>query len=387
MARARDIPDDADEKWLYSEHAAAKHEILRRYLDAWIAILGRRRRGSQFRHKRLVLIDGFAGRGRYIGGEAGSPAIMFNQAVKAVEAGYAERVVIRCAEPNAVNFGHLQDVCAGLRHDRVEIVPRQQTFAEIGAAVCDWASRQRPAAPTFVMIDPYGVKGVELSLLRALLDNERLEVLLTLMVRDPSRFLKEENYAEPLTALFGGESWKACEDAPNRAECLLLRFQETVRPGVARWATPFRVFEDERKTVLYYLVHLTNHDLGMREMKDAMVAKSGEMTFWPVTVRPPDQMALEVAESAPYPTLQRRLASKYEGQRLTFLDLLNDEYPDGAWVEKEHRAAIKAMADEDPPRAIIERVEPQTQTGRPARGLRPEDSVSFPGTIAEQQPS
>jgi hypothetical protein len=47
------------------------------------------------------------------------------------------------------------------------------------------------------------------------------------------------------------------------------------------WVTPFRVFEDERKTVLYYLVHLTNHDLGMREMKEAMVAKSGDMTFCP----------------------------------------------------------------------------------------------------------
>jgi three-Cys-motif partner protein len=381
MARARDIPDDADEKWLYSEHAAAKHEILRRYLDAWLAILGRRRRGSHFRHKQLILIDGFAGRGRYMGGEAGSPAIMFAQAVKAVEAGYAERVVIRCAEPNDTNFAHLREVCADLRHAHVEIVPRQQTFAEIGAAVSDWARRRHPAAPTFVMIDPYGVKGVELSLLRELLNNARLEVLLTLMVRDPARFLKEGNYAEPLTALFGGESWKACEDAPNRAECLLLRFQEAVRPDVAQWATPFRVFEDERKTILYYLVHLTNHDLGMREMKEAMVAKSGEMTFWPVTLRPPDQIALEVAETAPYPTLQQRLAERYEGQTLTFVELLNDDYPDGAWVEKEYRAAIKAMAEAEEPRARIERVEPKTRTGRAARGLKLEDSVRFPGAV------
>lgn len=380
MARGRDIPDDADEKWVYSEHAAAKHEILRRYLDAWLAILGRRRRGSSFRHKRLVLIDGFAGRGRYMGGENGSPAIMFRQAVQAVEAGLAERVVIRCAEPNETNFRHLEDVCADLRHDRVEIVPRRQTFAEIGAAVSDWASQQRPAVPTFVMIDPYGVRDVELSLLRRLLRNERLEVLLTLMVRDPSRFLKEDNYAEPLTALFGDESWKACEDSPNRAECLLLRFQEVVRPDVARWATPFRVFEDERKTVLYYLVHLTNHDLGMREMKEAMVAKSGDMTFWPVTLRPPDQMALEVAESSPYPTLQGRLGQKYAGRMLTFVELLNDDYPDGTWVEKEYRAAIKAMAQNDPPMAMIGRVNPTTRTGRSATGLTLSDGVTFAGS-------
>src|SRR5581483_3107648 len=32
--RQRDIPDDSDEKWIYTEHTAAKHEILRRYLGA-----------------------------------------------------------------------------------------------------------------------------------------------------------------------------------------------------------------------------------------------------------------------------------------------------------------------------------------------------------------
>src|SRR4051794_21663737 len=53
--RQRDIPDDADEKWSYPEHTAAKHEILRRYLGAWLSILGRGR------HQRLVLLDGFAG--------------------------------------------------------------------------------------------------------------------------------------------------------------------------------------------------------------------------------------------------------------------------------------------------------------------------------------
>jgi three-Cys-motif partner protein len=378
MARPHDIPDGSDEKWQYTEHAAAKHEILRRYLGAWLAILGRRRRGSPFRHSRLVLVDGFAGRGRYMDGQLGSPAIMFEQAVQAVEAGLAERVAIRCAEPNETNFKHLEKVCADLKHDRVEILARQQTFNDMGTAVVDWAAKQHPAVPTFVMVDPYGVRGVELPLLRGLLSNDRVEVLLTLMVRDPSRFLKEDNYAEPLTALFGGETWRECEQVANRAECLLLRFQKVVRPDIARWATPFRVFEDERQAVLYYLVHLTNNDLGMREMKDVMVAKSGEMTFWPVTVRPPDQMALEVSEADPFPTLQRRLTDEYGGRALTFLELLNEDYPNGAWIEKEYRSAIKAMELASPPAVKIDRAKPMTPTGKKATGLTLEDTVAFP---------
>ena len=54
-----------------------------------------------------------------MGGESGSPKIMFDRAVEVVEAGTAEGVLIRCAEPNATNFGHLKEVCADLTHEQV----------------------------------------------------------------------------------------------------------------------------------------------------------------------------------------------------------------------------------------------------------------------------
>jgi three-Cys-motif partner protein len=49
-------------------HTKIKHEILKRYLDAWLPILGSWA-------GRVVFIDGFAGPGRYSGGEPGSPVI------------------------------------------------------------------------------------------------------------------------------------------------------------------------------------------------------------------------------------------------------------------------------------------------------------------------
>lgn len=60
--------------WELEPHTAAKHEILRRYLQAWVPIL------SQGNFPHLVLVDGFAGPGRYSRGEEGSPVI----AIKAV---------------------------------------------------------------------------------------------------------------------------------------------------------------------------------------------------------------------------------------------------------------------------------------------------------------
>jgi hypothetical protein len=55
--------------WELEPHTRAKHEILRRYLQAWIPIL------TQGGFKNILYIDGFAGPGRYAGGEDGSPVI------------------------------------------------------------------------------------------------------------------------------------------------------------------------------------------------------------------------------------------------------------------------------------------------------------------------
>ena len=113
-------------------------------------------------------------------------------------------------------------------------------------------------------------------------------------------------------------------------------------------------------------------------MKEAMVKKSGDMTFWPVTVKNPDQLELEVGEKPPHPTLQRYLRETYAGQSITFEELLNTDYPlDNAWVETHYRAAVKGMEKADPPQAVITRLEPLTPTGKPSKGLKLHDTVAF----------
>jgi three-Cys-motif partner protein len=374
--RSRDVPDDDDAKWLYPEHTAAKHEILRRYLGAWLSILGR---GNQnFRHKQLFLIDGFAGRGQYLEGQPGSPAIMFDVATQVADADLVENVLVRCSEPNPTNFGYLETVCNGLAHPKVTLRPTQETFEELAGKFVKFAAKQNPPPPTFVMVDPYGIKGVRLETLRALLRFDRVEVFLTFMVRDPARFI-EGNYGDALTELYGGNAWEACKKVDDRSECLMRTFQTVVTKVAADYVLPYKVHEDEKKTVLYYLVHLTNNDLGMRVMKEKMIKKSGEMTFFPITLRPIDQLGLDVAETSPYPTLQRYLAKAYTGRTMTFVELLNEDYPQGNnWIAGQYKAALKALEATNPAGVSITRLKPVTKTGRPSKAIVDQDELSFP---------
>jgi len=58
-------------RWPMDPHTAGKHIVLAEYLKAWFAIIGQS-------EGRMVFIDGFAGPGRYAGGEPGSPILAIN---------------------------------------------------------------------------------------------------------------------------------------------------------------------------------------------------------------------------------------------------------------------------------------------------------------------
>ena len=68
-----DVAVPKDTIWPIEPHTSAKHQILRKYLDAWLPILGTY-------NKRIVYIDGFSGPGQYAGGEPGSPIIALEAA-------------------------------------------------------------------------------------------------------------------------------------------------------------------------------------------------------------------------------------------------------------------------------------------------------------------
>jgi hypothetical protein len=74
--------------------------------------------------------------------------------------------------------------------------------------------------------------------------------------------------------------------------------------------------------------------------------------------------------------LQVYLGKAYAGRKMTFVELLNEDYPEGVWVEKKYRAAVKAMASSNPQTAEIIR-RGRTPSGRERRGLEHDDTLVF----------
>src|SRR5579864_4268748 len=91
--------------WDLDEHTRGKHVVLRRYLEAWLPILGSR-------HDRIIFIDGFAGPGEYSKGEPGSPLIALEAFVSHPAAAHMAEVRFAFIETDPERAKHLEGVIA-----------------------------------------------------------------------------------------------------------------------------------------------------------------------------------------------------------------------------------------------------------------------------------
>lgn len=285
--------------WEAQPHTLAKITILRKYLDAWFAIMGRAAQGHD-----LFYIDGFAGPGRYDRGEAGSPLAAVESAISAIDsAASAQSWVARdvnClfVESDEETVLRLEEELAyGAHHARV----RKKIYRGEFDRVLDQLSREFPCAlgscPLFVFLDPFGATGLSFQKIASILRSTRSEVFLHFDHDGAARIISSLNRgynqaaAESLTRVFGDRSWKEIAELQQDGEPsfdmvarkLVSLYVRRIRT-IAKFAYPFQMITPKRRAmseVGYHLVFASNHPRGLEKMKRAMksVGQDGQYKF------------------------------------------------------------------------------------------------------------
>ena len=264
--------------WDIEPHTAAKHEILKRYLGAWIPILSKGR-------DRIVYIDGFAGPGEYSSGDPGSPIIALD---------LARRWAARRPLTMTFLFIEKDEAREANLRKRLESLELPQSFTvevrngscaqEIESLLDRMAVQNYQLAPTFAFLDPFGFSHTPLSLVVRLMSNPRCETLITFMYEEANRFLKEPAHREHFNALFGTADWQELPTEYNPAErrSFLIDLYQRQLHEVAH-ITFVRSFEMRNAAGVtdYFLFFGTNSTFGLEKMKESMwqVDSSGNFQF------------------------------------------------------------------------------------------------------------
>jgi three-Cys-motif partner protein len=265
--------------WNLESHTAAKHRVLRAYLDAWIPVMAHQAllagRFSTER-PRLLFVDGFAGPGRYAHGEPGSPLILLDALLShsAFDRFDGVSFVFLFIEHDDRRVRHLeQEVAAlGALPGNVSVHIEHGEFEKTFGSLLDEATGSgRTLVPTFAFIDPFGYSSASMSLAGRLLDFPRCEVLFFLPLSFVHRFVGRDGQENALNSLFGCEDWRAAielEGAERRAYLLRLFEIKLAESAGVKHVRSFQLRTQDGED--YRLVFGLGHRKGLEIAKDAM---------------------------------------------------------------------------------------------------------------------
>jgi len=342
-----------DTLWPIEPHTAAKHAILKAYLDAWFPIM------SSWA-PRLVFIDGFAGPGRYVGGEPGSPLVALNAVLE-------RSTLIGCP----VDFHFIEE-----RHDRIEYLRSEvsrlrssdlvrvhfhegQFDAEVTRFLDDADSVSRQAAPIFAFIDPFGW-AVPMSVIARLMMNYRCEVFINFMYEEINRFISHPQQVAAWDQLFGSSRWRDCASLNGRTEryqCLSELYRaQLLGLTDARYVLSFEM-QNQRSRTDYLLYFATQDRQGLLKMKEAMwqVDRSGRFVFSDVFHGP--QLVLPLGESGPdFPQLRTKIETRFAGLHVSIEEIERFVVEETKFLATHYKTNIlRAMENESPPALTVVR--------------------------------
>jgi three-Cys-motif partner protein len=278
---------------LIDEHSAAKHRVLRRYVENYIQILCLNPRRERLR---LIVVDGFCGGGVYQDSAGivhpGSPLILRRalQAGRAVvQTRRAELGIERAFELDATLYLNDKDRAAitmlnaqlGLEPDAHWSPDTQVTrlqFDVLAERLIEKHRGDRQAPRIIFILDQYGLTDASLPVIRRLFSSfPKAEVILTFAIDSLANFASEktiELYRKMLAKMGFDEaisaerlaSLKAEDDgAKHLIQTVILR--EVFPKTGASYATPFFIIPKKSRRG-YWLLHLANNTRANDEMKN-----------------------------------------------------------------------------------------------------------------------
>ncbi|MFF2954110.1 three-Cys-motif partner protein TcmP [Kitasatospora sp. NPDC057965] len=280
--------------WHRDPHTAAKHDVLRQYLQAWAPIL-------LSRNDIVTYAEGFAGPGIYKGGEPGSPVIAHQVLAGSLRGRPGKRVTMVLVEEDGQRTAELERQIEGAR-GRIPgpELARLRTHIARGGCHPDLLHHLSRAGslghPMFVLLDGFGSPEVPFTLLQQIARHRSSEVMITFQPQFLVRFAKKDGtHRSAGDAFFGNTHWHTVFDlAPDeKAPYLRDRYRRTLQAAGFDHSLWFEMIDESGHRL--YLIFGTCHEKGVEKMKEAMWKVDTATGVRYCDPKDPHQQVLELA--------------------------------------------------------------------------------------------
>ena len=319
------MPSTKETIWPIEPHTRTKHAILSSYLNAWFPILSTRRHY-------LFYVDGFAGPGKYLGGEDGSPIIAMNTARNHKLVDKFSNINFIFIEKDRARFAHLQEVIEPLK---ASLPPRFKVYTfhsefdrEINVLLDAFEESDLLLSAAFVFVDPFGYSGLPMKTMSRLMRIRACEVLITFSCDSVNRWLENPSREmNELDLLFACSDWR---DAIELGEGKRIPFlvdlyvRQLHNIGGVRFVRHFGMINNTGHLV-YALVFGTQSVEGLKHMKRAMwgADPTGRYRFSDRTDSKQHTLIEYSATPSYMSKLEALILRKFSGQQVNIEDIEN----------------------------------------------------------------
>ncbi len=221
-------------------------------------------------------------------------------------------------EQDTGNFASLEREVeeARPRYPSVEVEYFQGSFQEHS----DEILRRIPDSDhTFVFIDPFGYRGVELSEVMRFLRRRRSEVFITFMSNYIGRYMTDANRAGAMNAIFDTYEWRVLVGLPTGSQqgrAVELYGKQLQKKGLEMgkdlYVLPIDVAFEDRSADQYHLIHVSQDPKGRLAMEEAVSKVKRLSTQEALFTLGPEieQHVLEALRASPQGMRARDLAGK-----------------------------------------------------------------------------
>lgn len=383
------LDDDDDEKWVYREHTAAKHEVYRKYLTPWTNKLTTyNEQAGQFNKIRVV--DCFAGRGDYIRTQDCDPPELHEIETPAERPG-SPQIILDKLTQRSDQFQRAE--CIFIEHtDRNYEILKENLRGTAGVAenisiqcingafqnvVLDLVDTDGSDYPTLFFIDPFGFKSLDYDVVTELGSTPQFEFLITFMSRDINRFLENEHHQDSLENVFGTSLFTDDVDEvdPDNWEPLVEYYTERLEGNGPNATFEYLITEPDTRQTIYYLVFGTNHPNGLKTMREVMnTCGTGNFGYAPKHVDHDRNQSGLGQFGALEDGTEDFLLDSFSNHRIEFRRLVEEcsglrPYSDD--MESDYRQAIKSLENQS-------KIEVIRRTSDPGgNGVQKGDLVDF----------
>lgn len=348
--------------WEYPEQTQIKHKVLYKYLDAWITILGSK-------NLRINYYDGFSGCGAYY--DYHNDKIGWGSPLIAQQVAISRRIYNKCHfylnENCENNIGNLKNVLKFQNLDLSKIDFTQEKYNDNINKFLDYLEEN--PAPTFFMIDPYGID-VDFNTLKRIMSIPRTEIFLNFMYNYLNRFITNLPSETGINQLYGNTDWQKFRTyKENLKEQGLVELYRNKLKMFSKYTYQYRMsFPNQNKTY-YYLFHITQNLKGCSIMKDAFAScNMGNVEFLGPNQPNPNQMVLLNTSDNKVENLKLKIWELYKGQTKKYSEILDEFIDSSPYLERHIKQSVQKL---EGTHANFYHVKESTRT------IAPDDTIEF----------